>query len=389
MLIEAVVGQRQDIALGAQVVPGKGSIEVGVRIRLVGDALLVRHALLLGVACQVALGIAGIEVVERAAQAEPTPVAVACGEVEALGLDAAVVLVDAEAGTTHGIEAALDVILRVAIDVAALHVKAVPAQLTGITQVEVDVVTVLGAEVGASGFHVLVAEEFVGCGQAIGFLVRKLGLEAVEDEPRARRTVAEGADLLGHIDVAAHAVRALGNRTPVILVIIFAEGRKVPTLGRHQAIGQAGDVLARHLGDVEARDLRRPAAIGDGGALEGAEDVVQGEGMAAADAVVHGQRGIPILVGRLIVLVGLLAGAGQGTAVAQPVVLPRGGVDVLRQVMVIVGSEDKVKTLRQEIALAVLQRGDKGVPLAVLLSEDDVLIDACLYLLIIITIGET
>ena len=80
------------------------------------------------------------------------------------------------------------------------------------------------------------------------------------------------------------------------MVIVFAEGGEVPTLGRHQAVGQAGDVLARHLGDVEARDLRRPAAIGDGGALEGAEDVVQGEGMAAADAVVHGQRGIQFLL---------------------------------------------------------------------------------------------
>ena len=98
MLVESVVGQGQDIALGAQVVPGERGIEVGVRIRLVGDALLVRQTLLLGVACQVALGIAGIEVVERAAQAEPTPVAVACGEVEALGLDAAMVLVDAKAG---------------------------------------------------------------------------------------------------------------------------------------------------------------------------------------------------------------------------------------------------------------------------------------------------
>ena len=251
VLVEAVVGQRQDIALGKEVVPREGGIEVGVGVGLVGDALVVRHALLLGVAGQVTLGVTGVEVVERAAQTEPTPIAVTGGEVEALGLDAPVVLVDTEAGAAHSIEAALDVVLRVAVDVAALHVEAMPSELAGIAQVEVDVVAVLRTEVGASGFQVLVAEKLVGGGQAIGFFVGKLGLQPVEDEPRARRAIAEGADVLGHVDVAAHAVGTLGDGAAVVLVVVLAEGGEVPPLGGHQAVGQAGDVLARHLGDVE------------------------------------------------------------------------------------------------------------------------------------------
>ena len=209
-----------------------------------------------------------------------------------------------------------------------------------------------------------------------------------EDEPRARRAIAEGADVLGHVDVAAHAVGTLGDGAAVVLVVVLAEGGEVPPLGGHQAVGQAGDVLARHLGDVEAGYLRGTATVGDGGTFEGAEHVVQRKGMDAPDAVVHGQRGIPILVGRFVVLVGLLAGAGQGLALSQPVVLPRSGVDVLRQVVVIIGGEDQVEPLGQEVALAVLQRGDKGMSLAVLLPEDDVLVDAGLYFLIIIGPGE-
>ena len=137
-----------------------------------------------------------------------------------------------------------------------------------------------------------------------------------------------------------------------------------------------------------SNNLRRAAAVGDGGALEGAEHVVQREGMDAPDTVVERGGGVPVLVGRFVVLIRLLAGTGQGLAVAQPVVLPRGSVDVLRQVVVVIGGEDEVETFHQEVALAVLQRGDKRVALAVFLPEDDVLVDACLYLLVIIGPGE-
>ena len=261
VLVETIVGHGQDIALAEEVVPGEGGIEVGKGIGLVGDALPVADAFLQGVFGTVAFVVAGIDVGKGASCVEPTPEAVAGGKVEAFGTHMAVVLVDAVGHRAYGAEAALDVIFGVAVNQAALQVEAMLAELVGIAEVQVDVVAFLGFQVGLSGFHVLIAEQFVGSGQAVGFLVGEFGLQSCQDEVGARRAVAYGGGVAREVDVVAHAVAAGGDGSPVVLVVVFGKGGQVPLLGGHEAVGQPGDVLAGELGDVEVGNLRTAAHV--------------------------------------------------------------------------------------------------------------------------------
>ena len=388
VLVETIVGHGQDIALAEEVVPGEGGIEVGKGIGLVGDALPVADAFLQGVFGAVALAVAGIDVGEGTSCVEPTSEAVAGGEIEAFGAHVAVVLVDAVGHGADGAKPALDVVFGVAVNQAALQVEAMLAELAGIAEVQVDVVAFLGFQIGLPGFHVLVAEQLVGSGQAVGFLVGEFGLQSLEDEVGARRAVAQGGGVAREVDVVAHAVVAGGDGTAVVLVVVFGKGGQVPLLGRHEAVGQAGDVLAGELGDVEVGDFRTAAHVGTGGAPEGAEHVVQREVMCLADAVGQCGGGVPVGVLRLVVLVGLFAGGAGIFAFAAPVVFPGCGVDVLRQVVVVVGGEQEVESAGEEVALGVFHRGYEGVAFAVFLPEDDVLVDAGLYFFVEVAVCE-
>lgn len=110
--------------------------------------------------------------------------------------------------------------------------------------------------------------------------------------------------------------------------------------------------------------------------------------MCLADAVGQRGGGVPVGVLRLVVLVGLFAGGAGIFAFAAPVVFPGGGIDILCQVVVVVGGEQEVESAGEEVALGVFHRGYEGVAFAVFLPEDDVLVDAGLDFFIEVAVCE-
>ena len=117
--------------------------------------------------------------------------------------------------------------------------------------------------------------------------------------------------------------------------------------------------------------------------------MVERQEMRPADAVVQVQRGVPVRVFRFAVLQRLFAAAVRRVILPVPVVGAGRRVDVVGDVVVVVGSHRQVEILHQEVAFAVLQRRHEGVSLAVFLSENDLLIDAGLNLLVEIGVRKT
>ena len=184
-----------------------------------------------------------------------------------------------------------------------------PAEARSVAQVEVHVVAFLRTQFRLAGFQVFVAEKFVGGGQAVGFLVGEFGLQHFQDEPRAGRAVAERTGATAERGIIADAVVALRHGAFVVLGVVFPEHCGVPTFGRHEAVGEPRHVLACPFGDAEVREPRAAACVGAGGAPEGAQHVVERERVRRAEAVVCRERAVPVGVLRLVVLVGLFAGA--------------------------------------------------------------------------------
>ena len=262
------------------------------------------------------------------------------------------------------------------------------AEVAAVAQVEVYIVAVLGPQVGFAGFQVLVAEQLVRGGKAVGFFVRQLDLQALDDEPCAGRSVAECVGGAAHLHVVAHPVAALGDGTPVVLIVVFAECGDAPFSGRHQPVRQAGYILPGYFGNAEVRQLLAAVHLGAGGAAECAGDVIQCEGVGFFQPVFGGEGGVEVGVQGAVVLIGLLAPASGVFAVSQPVVLEGGGVDVHGGVVVVVGVQHDIKPLGEQVPFAVLQGGNEGVPLAVFLAEYDVLVDSGLYLLVEVRVVE-
>ena len=171
VLVIAVVGEREHVAFAEQVMPVERRVEIGVAVGLVGDALSVGQRSLPRAFGQPFLTVDGVHAVERPAQAEPVRIAVTQGDIVPFGLDPSVVLVESEVHAAHVVQSATDVILRVAVDEASLHVQSVLAEPWSVAEVEVDIVAFFGTQVRPSGFQVFVAEKFVGRGQAVSFLV--------------------------------------------------------------------------------------------------------------------------------------------------------------------------------------------------------------------------
>ena len=73
---------------------------------------------------------------------------------------------------------------------------------------------------------------------------------------------------------------------------------------------------------------------------------------------------------------------------AVPVVVAGRGVDVVRDVAVVIGRYEQVEPFGEKVALGILQRRGERMTLAVLPAEDNFLIDAGLDLLVKIGIGE-
>ena len=214
----------------------------------------------------------------------------------------------------------------------------------------------LRAQAYLSALQVLIAKHLFDGGQTVGTLVRQLGLQSFDKEVGTCRTIAPGADrAAGAYVVAARII--LGHGSGHILAVVLAEDGEVPAFRRHQPVRQSGDVLARLLGDGVGLCLgsQQRGVV----ASEGTENVVQGERMDAPQTIVHRGCGIPVVVVGAAVLARLFAGRVQGLTLAQPVVLVVGRIHVGSGVAVVVGRQCQVEALYQQVAFAVLQRGDK------------------------------
>ena len=91
----------------------------------------------------------------------------------------------------------------------------------------------------------------------------------------------------------------------------------------------------------------------------------------------------------LVVLVCLLSRRARILPLAKPVVFIGSGVDVMRDVMVVVGGQHNVKSFGEKISLAVFERRYQRVSFPVLLSENDVLVYSGLYLFVEIAVVES
>lgn len=300
----------------------------------------------------------------------------------------AVVFVDAVLRRAMLAQSALDIVFRVAVNQADVRIETVLAESAVVAEIEIEVVASFGPQVGAPRFEVLVAEQLVGGRQPERPFVGAFGLQRFQDVVRPGRTAAPCRDASAQLHVVAHAVGAARNGPPVVLQVIFDECRGVPPLRRNHPVGEPADVLAREFGNREIREHRRGADVRTARAAEIAEDMVECQRVDFADAVVERQRGVPVRVARFAVLIGLFAAAILFVVMAVPVVVAGRGVDVVRDVAVVIGRHEQVEPFGEKVALGILQRRGERMALAVLPAEDDFLIDAGLDLLVKIGIGE-
>ena len=117
--------------------------------------------------------------------------------------------------------------------------------------------------------------------------------------------------------------------------------------------------------------------------------MINGKRVRRAKPVNGSESSVPVGVFRFIVLVRLLATCAGVSALPEPVVLECRSVDVLRQIVIIIGSEYHVKSFYKQISLAVFNRRNEGVPFAVLLSEYYFLSYTGLNLFVKMRVGES
>ena len=169
-----VVGQRQQVAPPAQVVPIEVGVKVGKAVGHVGHARTVAQVFhrRAGTAYLVAFIVAHIHLGIIAAQAEPAPQAVAGREVVALGQHVAVIDVGGVFLTAAQVlHVSLYVVVRIAVDQSALQIEGMAPQRLGIAEAQVQVVAAFGAEADLAALQVFVAKHLFNGGQAVGTLI--------------------------------------------------------------------------------------------------------------------------------------------------------------------------------------------------------------------------
>lgn len=137
--------------------------------------------------------------------------------------------------------------------------------------------------------------------------------------------------------------------------LLFYENRSIPPFGRKYAIGKAADVFARDLRDGKIGQYRRRTYVRTARATEIAVHMIERQGVDVADTVIECQRGVPVRITRFAVLVRLLAAAALLVIVPIPVVVAGRRVDIMRNIMVVVGRYEQVEPFGKQIAFDILQ----------------------------------
>ena len=79
-------------------------------------------------------------------------------------------------------------------------------------------------------------------------------------------------------------------------MVVFAEYGEVPVFRRHQAIGQAGNILAGLLSDsLFLLFLGKQRGVGT---VESIQYMIESQHLRLINAVVHGQRTVPVVIVR-------------------------------------------------------------------------------------------
>ena len=104
--------------------------------------------------------------------------------------------------------------------------------------------------------------------------------------------------------------------------------------------------------------------------------------------IVERERGVPVGILLLAVLVGLFSCRLFGHTFSKPVVFVHGRVYVGREIMVVVGCGRYVQSLYEQVFFAVFCGRHEGMPVAVLFAEYYLLIHSVLYFFVEVRIGK-
>ena len=353
MQILIVVCKDQCIAFLPEITPIERQVRVG---KTVGQ---VRHPLFVGDVFRAAadrrfLVVANVHLRIVSSYAQPVRETVTGGEVVSFGQHFAVVDVARSLLTATQVgDVTLDIIVGVTVDQTSFDVNAVLAECLVVADIQVHVVALLRFDADVTHFEVFVTEHLFDGGEAVGFLVGEFCLQSRQDEVSSCRTVSQGTDAAGSADIFG--TRIVGrHRTCYILVVMLAEDGEVPVLRRHQSIRQTGNVLARLLVDgIRQFLVGQQRGVGT---AESGQYIVESERMGAAQTVIDRYRTIPVIVVRPCMLVRLLATRIHQVLLATPVIFVGGGVDIGRQVLIVIGGEDQVEPFGQQVAFVVFER---------------------------------
>ena len=248
MQILVVIRYGQRIALFPKVIPEKTYIRIGKHIREVGHTFTIGKVY--GIAGNRFLHIiAYIHFREISSYTEPFGEVITGGDIKSFRQHFAVVYVSSSVFTTTQVgNVALDVIFGVPVDQPAIHIYRMFTESSVITQAEIQIIAVFGFYADISHFKVFITEHLFDGRQAISFLIRQFCLKSCQDEVGTCRAITHGTDTAGRSFIIA-LIGGGSHRTCHELIVILAEYGEIPFIGRHQTIGQAGNILAGLFGN--------------------------------------------------------------------------------------------------------------------------------------------
>ena len=216
-----------------------------------------------------------------------------------------------------------------------------------IAETQIDIITFLRFQIHFTSFKVFISKEFVRGRQAESLFVRKFHLKIFPYKIGICRSISKSACRIGQIDIVAYSIRILRYRSLVVLPVIFGKCRHIPSVRRHQTVRKPADVFT---GDFRNRKVREFGRNTDGRAARTfkiTDYMTESKRMRLSDMVIHLQRPIPVFIFRFTVLVRLFSPAAFFIKISTPVVSPRSGIDIIGDIMIIIGSQQQIQVFHQ------------------------------------------
>ena len=156
--------------------PIERSIQAGITVRLIGYTKFILQAFLQGASLQIFFIVTRIHAAISTSHTEPVRIAVTCRHIKTFRLYTPVIIIGTITFTTKRADGTDDVIFCITINQTSFHIELMLAQAVRITEIQVDIVTVLRIQVSLTRFQVLITEQLFIRWQPISFLIRELYL---------------------------------------------------------------------------------------------------------------------------------------------------------------------------------------------------------------------